>query len=232
MEIEFIATQPQQQLLPPQPAVKGFPEWYKKLSAFWDGSKQPRHYEEGTANITVKWCNPFGDALGAGYQIVLGNDLQVTQEDNNTQFRWNYGGENFVSTHDLLQVSPDLIPPGFNTNPFKFRNLWGIKTPKGYSSMIVHPLNRPELPFYTLAGVVETDTYVAPIHLPFLIRKDFLGIIPAGTPIAQVIPFQRKSWVTKITDFNAEKAETFKANYHRTMHRPYKRLHWQRKEWK
>jgi hypothetical protein len=30
--------------------------------------------------------------------------------------------------------------------------------------------------------------------LPFYIKEDFTGVIPKGTPIAQIIPFKRELW--------------------------------------
>jgi hypothetical protein len=31
-------------------------------------------------------------------------------------------------------------------------------------------------------------------NLPFFLKEGFEGIIPKGTPIAQIIPFKRESW--------------------------------------
>jgi hypothetical protein len=33
--------------------------------------------------------------------------------------------------------------------------------------------------------------------LPFFVKKDFEGIIPKGTPIAQLIPFLNQNWLSK-----------------------------------
>jgi hypothetical protein len=46
-----------------------------------------------------------------------------------------------------------------------------------------------------LPGVVDTDEYIAPVNFPFVLNDiNFEGLIPAGTPMAQVIPFKRDSW--------------------------------------
>jgi hypothetical protein len=56
-----------------------------------------------------------------------------------------------------------------------------------------------DLPFTILPGVVDTDRYTAPVNFPFLINDpNFEGLIPAGTPIAQVIPFKREPWEMSI----------------------------------
>ena len=42
------------------------------------------------------------------------------------------------------------------------------------------------------AGVVDTDTYTALIHLPFFATgPDGVHVIERGTPLVQVIPFRR-----------------------------------------
>ena len=78
--------------------------------------------------------------------------------------------------------------------PWKWTVPWSIETPKGFSLLFTHPLNRMELPFVTMSGIVDTDEYECPVNLPFLIREGFMGVIPKGTPIAQVIPIKREKW--------------------------------------
>jgi len=46
-----------------------------------------------------------------------------------------------------------------------------------------------------LPGIVDTDAYNAPVNFPFVLRDPKMdGLIPAGTPIIQAIPFKRESW--------------------------------------
>lgn len=219
-------------LLKPVPAIQVLPEWYKKMSPFTNGQK-PTFAPDGTKNLTVKRCNPVGDALSAGYFLVLENTISVTNNGtDNPDLVWHRGGEKFISTHGKEQISPDLIPAGFSSQPLKFKNDWSIQTPKGYSVLITHPLNRNAEPFLTLSGIVDTDTYDTSIQLPFLIRKDFEGLIQAGTPIAQVIPFKREIWNSSFLEYSAEFYKQRQAEFSRTMHRFYKRFHWKRKEFK
>ena len=194
--------------------------------------KKQKVFSNKEQNVTVKWCNPFGDALGAGYFIFLENDVQVRLENNKQIFVWTNGGNNFISQHTPSQISDELIPDNYSEQPWKFKNFWGIETPAGYSTMFTHPLNRTELPFITLTGVVDTDGYRQPVHFPFIIRKDFEGIIEAGTPIAQIIPFKRESWQSEILDFDADKVAEIEAGFRRKIFRAYKMLYWKRKEYK
>lgn len=219
-------------ILKPIPAVQSLPDWYKKLSPFTEGDK-PQFYPDGTKNITIKRCNPVGDALGAGYFLVLENSISVTKGDGETpNLVWGRGGDGYVSTHSKIQIDPDVIPQGFSEQPFKFKNDWSIQTPKGYSVLVTHPLNRNAEPFFTLSGIVDTDTYHTSIQLPFLLRKDFEGIIEAGTPIAQVIPFKRDSWKSEFLAHSKEFFDQKQAEFYRTINRFYKRFHWKRKEYK
>lgn len=219
-------------LLEPKPTITSLPEWYKKKKPLMNDAQKHVVNPDRTKNVTVKWCNPFGDALGAGYFLFLENDISVTVENGVQDLTWINGGKNFISTHAKEQVAPELIPEGYSDQPWKFMNPWAIKTPKGYSTTFTHPLNRPELPFITLAGVVDTDDYNLPVHFPFLIKANFEGIIEAGTPIAQVIPFKRESWKAEIIDFDPDKKIQIEAPFLRKIFRPYKLLYWKRKEYK
>lgn len=234
MKIKFYAWEPNQNnaLLPPRPAISALPEWYKTKKPLLDGEKKFKVFSDGLKNATIKRCNPFGDALGAGYFIFLENDLQVTFEDGVQVLAWPRGGENYIGQHSLGQISEELIPKNYSKQPWKFKNYWGIETPAGYSTLFVHPLNRTELPFIILDGVVDTDSYKQPVNFPFLLRKDFEGIIEAGTPIAQVIPFKRESWESEIVDHDPKRVIEIETPDRRKIFRMYKNLHWKRKEYK
>jgi len=232
MKIEFIPLISERNLLPPIPAIRKLPDWYKKKSPFYqDGDKQV-NYSGDHKNVSVKWCNPFGDALGAGYFIVLENDIQIRTVAGDISMVWARGGEDFISTHKKEQIDPSIVPEGFSDQPYKFKSFYGIKTPPGYSVLITHPLNQPELPFHTLAGIVDTDDYHLAINFPFLLRNDWEGFIDAGTPIAQVIPFKRQSWTHEVKAFDQDQTTTYEDTYRRHLRRPYKRFFWKRKEWK
>jgi hypothetical protein len=34
--------------------------------------------------------------------------------------------------------------------------------------------------------------------MPFFLREGFSGVIPSGTPYAQIIPFKREDWISEI----------------------------------
>jgi hypothetical protein len=216
----------------PISTVSKLPSWYKTMPRFTNKDKKFKFSNKLEPNVTIKWCNPFLDSLTTGYFITLENDVQVSREGENALFVWRSGGDGFISTHSKEQVTGEMIPRGFDPQPYKFLNNWSVKTPAGYSALFTHPLNRTDLPFYTLAGVVDTDDYNQPVNFPFFIRENFEGIIPAGTPIVQVIPIKRESWTHEIGDFNEDFVIKSSAKFNSTIYRAYKNLFWKRKDYR
>lgn len=166
---------------------------------------------KGDFNHTVKACMPALDAMTMGYIIPLPQDLSLAPEGDGKK-GWIWPSDIFkqIDSHSPGQVSNLPIDSSvWDTNPLKFNNPWVIKTPPGYSTLFTHPFWRDDLPFRCFPGVVDTDTYnFNSVNFPFLIRKDFYGIISAGTPMIQVIPFKRVSFsscVIKEADPAAEK---------------------------
>lgn len=217
----------------PVPAVKRIPEWFKKFSRYTGEDKELKVSPEGDGNLTIKACMPFMDVFSSGYIIELRNDIFVSDDElGNKAVAWGHGGEGFVSTHSKEQIPPDMIPKEYDPQPFKFLNSWSIILPKGYSALITHPLNRYDLPFMTLSGVVDLDNYNNPVNFPFVLKKTSSGVIPAGTPIAQVFPFKRESWTHEIQKFDASFSTSQQVKVKSKLEKAYKSLDWNRKEFK
>ena len=180
----------------PQLASKSVPDWYKNMKSYIGGDKVPQG--DGTAKATIKRCMPVFDAITAGYLIVSPADIYVSIKDGQQYFEWSSLG--LVSFHPIEQAPthPNRKPHAYP----KFNNAWAIRTPKGYSTMFVLPMHRESV-FTILPGIVDTDEYYAPVNFPFVVNDPtFEGLIPKGTPIAQVIPFKRESWTMQ---FGGEK---------------------------
>jgi hypothetical protein len=175
----------------PQPAKKIIPDWYKNLESYQNGKKIPTG--EGQIAPTIKRCMPVFDALTAGYIIFSYTDLYVSIKDGQHWFEW--PSIEAIKFHPVEQAPTH---PNTNGNPYpKWISPWGIKTPKGYSCLFIPPTHRENV-FSILEGVVDTDNYDNNVNLPFVMKdKNFEGYIPAGTPIAQVIPFKRDNWTMK-----------------------------------
>jgi hypothetical protein len=217
----------------PVPAKNKIPDWFSKLPKFIDEDKKFKFFSNGNANTTLKFCSPFLDSLTAGYCVLLENDIFVGRDDSGEQyFSWARGGENFIVNHLPSQISPKMIPKEFNPMPFKFQNKWSTITPKGYSTLFIHPLNRTDLPFHTLSGFVDSDDYHIPVEFPFLLKADFEGVIPAGTPVAQAIPIKREPWIAQIDKFDPEFTKKKNSSFFSKIYRPYKNLFWKRKDYR
>jgi hypothetical protein len=83
----------------------------------------------------------------------------------------------------------------------------------------------------TLSGIVETDNYYSNIHFPFFIKEGFEGIIPAGTPIVQVIPLKREQWKNTIGEADARKLDESNFRLKGKIGRSYKSQWWVRKSY-
>lgn len=214
-KIKFISTNVSLLLALPRPASKEIPEWYKEIDRVANGE------------LTIKGCMPILDAFTAGYTLVLAADVHFK----NGQFQ-EISKIPMVNLHTKDQIGEFALAKEYSKQPFKWINYFLTKTPKGYSSMFMHPINRPDLPFYTMTGIVDTDTFPVPVNFPFFIREDFDGIIPEGTPIAQVIPFKRQDWKSEIDDDNqANPPVSFLNNVFNPPFNFYKRTFWKRKKY-
>jgi hypothetical protein len=183
---------------------------------------------------TIKKCNPFLDAFQTGYTIKSPCDIEFTfSEIEGYIYRWRVNNFVPMSNHLPDQFSEELLNTKFAETAYKWHFNYVIKTPPGYSSLFTHPLNRSDLPFMTLSGVVDTDTYPLSVNLPFLLYK-FEGsslVIPEGTPIAQVIPIKRDDWKNSVEEYNEN--ETKKNEFELTKHlvHSYKNKWWHRKSY-
>lgn len=212
----------------PIPAKSLIPDWYKELNSYVNNKKTPNG--NGNTSGTLKKCMPVFDAITAGYFIVLPADIFVSQREDGPYYEW--------SNHNLIQFHPVSQAPNYpikNKLPAypKFINPWAIKTPKGYSCLFTAPKHRDNS-FTILDGIVDTDSYSAPVNFPFVLNDNkFEGLIPAGTIIAQVIPFKRDAYTMVIGN---------KKDYHDTqnitqrlktkMFDGYKTQFWNKKEYK
>lgn len=189
MDIIFTNTGGVPEEFAPKPASKFIPDWYKDLESYISGEKKPDG--NGGTSATAKRCMPIFDVISAGYIIVSPADVFISQRDGQPYYEWSHFG--LIQFHPKAQAPDHPHRNGLEAFP-KWINHWAIKTPKGYSTLFVQPFHRESI-FSILPGIVDTDKYTAPVNFPFTLNDTkFEGIIPAGTPIAQVIPFKRESW--------------------------------------
>lgn len=219
----------------PIPAMKALPEWYKEMSLTVDGTAPQMNESKNGPNYTVKGCSPFLDSLGAGYILTLPCDISVRLDDSGElNFSWLSDIPGLISSHDYRQVIG--VPQSFHSDggALKWKSGWTFHTPKGYSMLFTHPLNRQELPFYTLSGIVETDRYQIATEFPFLMHRDRAAepfILPKGTPIVQAIPIKRDDWNATEIKFDEEKNIKATAKLKSKILRSYKNQFWIKKNY-
>lgn len=176
-----------------EPIKKVVPDWYKKAERFIGGKFNPDEL-----NFNVKSCMPFLDTYLTGYYVPCPVDLWVTYENDvvDIKFRKNLHGPRSTPINVRgPESTPGMqAPPGFYDRHFTWLTKFTIKSPKGYSLLITQPLNRTDLPTYTLSGIVDAENAMYGGNIPFFVKKGFTGLIPEGTPIMQIIPIKRESW--------------------------------------
>lgn len=220
----------------PIPAKQALPQWYVNMSNKGDETKSSPCIINGefAFNTTLKRCQPFADALTFGYVQLAWQDIFIQQdEDNNIDF--GFPVEPSICKIRESQNTNYPINPAFNPIEFSWMPKYYPELPNGYSCLITHPINRYDLPFITLSGVVDSDDYVIShsfANLPFYVRKGFTGIIPAGTPLWQIIPFKRDPWVSSVNLFDKDFYVTQTNRVKRHLLNAYRKEHWKKKSFK
>jgi hypothetical protein len=171
------------------PSKSFIPEWYKESPAY------PRE-KNPFKNRHLKQCVPFLDALTAGYCLTTPVDLYVSQREDGPWIEWGASDTAPIEVRDKSVAPTFPTPHGFSKIHFLWSTNGCILIPKGYSVIFTHPLNRVDLPFITLSGIVD-DFLMHSGTIPFFLQNDFTGLIPAGTPFVQIIPFKRENWISK-----------------------------------
>jgi hypothetical protein len=171
----------------PQAAKNFIPEWYKNIKA-------------GKDIVNVKKCIPFLDSMSNGYIQATWSDIYVSEEKDGLKVV----SDSNVPLFFHREKSHMPVDSAFYNIEFIWQRPWSTILPNGYSALVVHPLNRVDLPFITLSGIVDFDKSIhAPIgNIPFYIKKGFTGTIPAGTPMFQIIPIKREEWVSEKQEYS------------------------------
>ena len=75
----------------------------------------------------------------------------------------------------------------------KFNSFWTIELEPGWSLFATHPVNRDDLPFRLISGLVDADRFHdGGINFPAIwTQPDFSGVLPKGTPVAQCFAVPR-----------------------------------------
>jgi hypothetical protein len=200
IEFNLLYNIPSKYIIPPIPAKKATPEWLKNI---------PTQYN---SIDTVKKCIPFIDAITVGYILLNHIDIVVTMAaDGSIRLPFHNDEHKHVleafppiETHASAQAKNS---PFESFTILKYMSPWYIKTPKDYSLLFVPLINRIESSIIPLSGLVDTDSFKNVVNIPFIHtafeKPGDTIIIPAGTPICQIVPIRRDDWSTKVTLLDA-----------------------------
>jgi hypothetical protein len=182
----------------PYPAIKNMPSWLENTPSYYTGEKSVDENNDPTS--TIKKCLPVIDCMSAGYHIPLPCDVWVERiTDRNGReginLKWSLTHIKIAEMHKMEQLINYPLDTQYEDIVFKWINLWTLRTPKGWSCIFIQPQYHEELPFKCMSALVDTDKFPIPVNFPFLIKKGFVGLIPKGTPMIQVIPFKRQKFV-------------------------------------
>ena len=179
-------------LLPrPVPAKAVLPDWLRQMAPRAPSAVHQRSIR------TVKQCPPFVDAMAHGFMVLLPCDVNV----DNGQFSWDWPLPALavrghprapLSFHVPEQIAGSPLAHGRHS-ALKFNSFWTIELEAGWSLMAVHPINRDDLPFRLVTGLVDADRFHdVGINFPAVwTDPGFSGVLPRGTPIAQCYPVTR-----------------------------------------
>jgi hypothetical protein len=212
------------------PSIGEIPKWYKD-SPTWKRNEMTS-YPDGGVNSTIKACMPFLQALTTGYMLTTPVDLIVKHVDGGPFITWKTVAESTVSSRD--PGDHDLVPTPighFDAN-FVWRIPTSFRVPVGYSLLFTHPFNRFDLPFTTLTGVVDGG-FTMPLgaNIPFFLKNNFEGIIPVGTPYAQILPFKNTDWKSEKTPELEAETEKARIGSSSRIQGWYKHTFWNKKEY-
>lgn len=205
----------------PVPASQDMPPWLKQMPADVPAQGQEKPFQ------TVKKCPPFVEALSGGYLIPLVADAQFTMTAEGLKVNCELP---IIESHPPEQIRGTPVE---GMPVVKFRNPWIVKTPPGYSCLFVQPVNRFDLPFHILSGIVETDTYYREISFPSicLMKPGMSLTLKKGTPIVQLFPIKREAWRSIYAKVQLDQREAVEQAFSGTTGF-YKEQHWRRKEYK
>ncbi len=194
----------------PAPARDALPAWLRDM---------PRHaasaLHAGTDVRTVKHCPPFIDAMSHGFTMPLACDVVV--EAGRLSWSWQVPPL-AASAHPRAPISFHA-PAQLTGTPFhtpdqvvvKFNSFWTIALEPGWSLLALHPLNRPDLPFRLLSGLVDCDRFtdVGVLFPAVWVDPGFSGVLPRGTPFAQCVPVPRAPLALDFATFNTADVERY-----------------------
>ena len=200
------------ELLPrPMPAKAMLPDWLRQMAPRVASSVHGRSIR------TVKQCPPFVDAMTHGFMVLLPCDVKVEAG----QFSWDWPLPALtvpghprapLSFHVPEQIAGSPLAHGAQS-AIKFNSFWTVELEPGWSLMAVHPVNRDDLPFRLVTGLVDADRFNdVGINFPAVwTDPGFAGVLLRGTPIAQCFAVSREVPTLTFEAMSGERVNRYEA---------------------
>src|SRR5712672_2362898 len=177
----------------PAPARTALPDWLRAMPAKAQSDIHGREIR------TVKQCPPFVDAMAYGVMVLLPCDVAVDRG----AFSWDWDipepatsghPRAPLSFHPAAQLAGAPFARGTQA-AIKFNSFWTIELDPGWSLFATHPVNRDDLLFHLISGLVDADRFHdGGINFPAIwTQPDFSGVLPKGTPVAQCFAVPREA---------------------------------------
>jgi hypothetical protein len=220
----------------PESTYKVIPKWYSEADKY---IKNPNTEEyalnyDGEKMPSFKACPAILDFFISGYVIKTPCDLFFYEKNGIMKVKSPEGYEDFCATRPPMPGF--IVPNGYIESPFHWYPSWSPELPDGYSAIYLNPVNRYDLPFMTVSGIIDNDKLKTPGLMPFFLQKNFKGLIPAGTPFVQIIPFKREDWESELKIHNQEEIINRFAESSKEFRKPggdvYKKYFWSRRKYK
>lgn len=220
----------------PEPAGKNIPEWFQKEDLYFKNpiTKQDYLDQNGFKVPTFKACPGILDLFTTGYVLKTPCDVEFYENEGKIKVKVPPMYEGFCGERERMNSFP--TPTGHEDRHYHWWPNWAPELPNGYSALYVTPMNYYDLPFTNTTGIIDNDKFNTPGLVPFFLKKGWTGIIPAGTPYIQIIPFKREDWESdyvlhtpgEIMERHAWTAKTFRTKDGGV----YKKSFWSRRKYK
>lgn len=205
----------------PSPAKAFIPDWFTSKAKYMldeDNNKSIEFYKTKDGSVkfirkrTYKTCPALLDSLSSGYLMSTPCDIEIKKNNGSYEILIPEDFDSGVNVKDgpfsFIRGETEGFPTPSGHSPvhFVWNTNWFPEVPEGYIALFTHPINRFDLPFTTISGIVDCSGYINGGAVPFFIKEDFEGIIKAGTPFIQIIPFKNERWEHETIFYNEEES--------------------------
>ena len=176
---------------PIRPASEYIPSKFKNL---------PTKIKDGDHRIddifSVKICPGIQDYIGLGYVIPAWCDMEFIPDNDEIFVRYSDPNNNHA-LHHKEQIGNFLDTKFKVRTPVKLDNPWLTYAEKNWSILYLPMLYHEDQNFEAVPGVIDHDKGALKSPINIMVKESKQFIIKQGTPLVQVIPFQRQPVIVR-----------------------------------